>query len=333
MRHSSFFFCSVTLNVSVAKELFGVSNTDLPEMKTFAPYRETGGGFFYSDGTSIYNWHNSSQNSDFLVDYNAKVIRLHHVRPSKLIVSSEYSVSLYMFDNDSLNLVSHLVCDNQSLDQLTYSNCARTTSTKLGPIAIDYSKPEMLYYADGSTVCLVNIMFNASYANLVTNITLDESLGDVTAMTVRDGLFTIQKRNFTQTVSSYDLVASNPTRSISWSIESDDDMILQAVHLGDGALLCRNLGMKLVLLNTFTGHFSNVNPGTAYLPCDSSECGQTPMLLDYLGSYSNNEGQKVHLYGVSGSQKPITLHYNSKYTTKFVRSYRFSNWAMLRGSV
>ena len=115
------------------------------------------------------------------------------------------------------------------------------------------------------------------------------------------------------------LILSKPTISTSWSIESDDDMILQAVHLGDGALLCRNLGMKLVLLNTFTGHFSNVNPGTAYLPCDSSECGQTPMLLDYLGSYSNNEGQKVHLYGVSGSQKPITLHYSSKYTTKFVR--------------
>ena len=225
-------------------------------------YRETGGGFFYSDGTSIYNWHNSSQNSDFLVDYNAKVIRLHHVRPSKLIVSSEYSVSLYMFDNDSLNLVSHLVCDNQSLDQLTYSNCPRTISAKLGPIALDYSKPDVLYYADGTTIGQVN-MFNASRANSLTNITLDESLGDVTAMAVRDGLFTIQKSNFTHTVSSYDLVSSKPPRTASFSIESHDT-ILQAVHLGNGALLCHNTGRKFTLLNTFTS-------GTTYLPCGSSK--------------------------------------------------------------
>ena len=314
MRHSSFLFCSVTLNVSVAKELFGVSNTDLPEMKTFAPYRETGGGFFYSDGTSIYNWRNSSQNSSFLLEYNADITRLHHVIPNKLIVCSESSVSLYVFENDILNLVRHLVCDQQKEVQLTYSNCPRTISAKLGPIALDYSKPDVLYYADGTTIGQVN-MFNASRANSLTNITLDESLGDVTAMAVRDGLFTIQKSNFTHTVSSYDLVSSKPPRTALFSIESHDT-ILQAFHLGNGALLCHNKGMKLVLLNTFTGHVSPVSTGTTYLPCGSSGCGQTPIQLNYLSSYSNTEGQRAYLYGVDDSQKPITLHYNSKYKSQ-----------------
>ena len=229
------FFCSVRLHMEVTEELFGVSNIALPEMETLAPYKETG-GVFYSVGTSIYNWRNSSQNSSFLIEYNADITRLHHVSPNKLIVCSESSVSLYVLDNDILNLVNHLVCDQQKQDRLTNSNCTRTTFAKLGPTAIDYSKPEILYYADGSTVCQVN-MFNASHANLATNITLDESLGDVTAMTISDGLFTIQKSNVSRTLTSYDLVSSKPTRSTSWSIDYDDT-ILQAVHLGNGAILC-----------------------------------------------------------------------------------------------
>ena len=54
------------------------------------------------------------------------------------------------------------------------------------------------------------------------------------------------------------LILSEPTRSTSWSIESEDDTILQAVHLGNGALLCHNTGRKLTLL-------SRINTGTTFI--------------------------------------------------------------------
>ena len=140
--------------------------------------------------------------------------------------------------------------------------------------------------------------------------------------------FTIQKSNVSHTLTiSYDLVSSKPTRSTSWSIDYDDT-ILQALHLGNGAILCHlKKGQKLVLLNTFSGHFSLASTGTTYLPCGSSRCGQTPIQLDYLSSYSEIKGQRVFLYGVDGSKKPITLHYNRKYTSRLVRSCCLSNWA------
>ena len=153
---------------------------------------------------------------------------------------------------------------------------------------------------------------------------MDKSLGDVKAIAVsQDLLFTIHKINSTQTFSTNDLTSLKPTRS-SRSIKYPDT-ILQAVHLGNGVLLCRSQDSKLVLLDTYTGYFSTVNKGTTHLPCDSSDCGQNPIVMNDLISYNsdnNIHGQGlVYLYGVDGSQKPVTLHYNRKYKKWFVTSY------------
>ena len=285
-------------------------------MSTFAPYKEAGVGCFFSTADAFHYWSNSSRNHSLLLEGSEVITSLYYLNPNKVIVSRKNAVSLYVFDNETLNLVNHLVCDQQQQDQLTSGNCTQTTDSKLGPTAIEYSKPNILYYADGPSVYQVNMLDPNSKADEISNP--NKSLGDVTAMAVsQDLLFTIHKIKSTQTFSTNDLTSLKPARAL-WSIEYPDT-ILQAVHLRKGVLLCRTQKRKLLLLDTYTGYFSTVNNGTTHLPCDSSECGQTPMLLDYLGSYSNNEGQKVHLYGVSGSQKPITLHYSSKYTTKFVR--------------
>ena len=281
-------------------------------MSTFAPNKEAGGGFFFSLGYSLHYWSNLSQNHSLILDGSEVIASLYYISPKKLIVSHENAVSRYIFANETLNLVDHLVCDKQKRNQLTSSNYStQTTASKLRPTAIEYSKPNMLYYADGPTVYQVNIMLDL---NSTTELSiLNKSLGDVTAMDVsQDLLFTIQKIGSTQTFSRYDLTALSSTGSLR-SIEYPDT-ILKAVHLENGVLLCRTQNRKLLLIDTHTGYFSTVNKGATHLPCDSSECGQNPIEVNDLTSY-NIQGQGlVYLYGVDRSQKPVTLHFNSKYT-------------------
>ena len=282
-------------------------------MSTFAPNKEAGGGFFFSLGYSLHYWSNLSQNHSLILDGSEVIASLYYISPKKLIVSRENAVSLYKFDNETLNLVNYLVCDKQKRNRLISSNYSiQTTASKLNPTSIDYSKPNMLYYADGPSVYLVDIMLDL---NSTTKLPiLNKSLGIVTALGVsQDLLFTIQKIGSTQTFSRYDLTSLNSTGSI-WSIEYPDT-ILKAVHLGNGVLLCRSEKSKLVLLDTHTGYFSTVNKGTTHLPCDSSECGQNPIEVNDLTSYNIPGQGLVYLYGVDGSLKPVTLHYNSKYTT------------------
>ena len=282
-------------------------------MSTFAPYKEARSGFFFSIADALHYWRNSSQNFSLLSEGNADITSLYYLNPNKVVVSCKNAVSLYVFDNETLHLVNHLVCDQQEQDRLTSGNCTQTTDSKLGPTAIDYSKPNILYYADGPSVYQVNMLDPNSKADEIPN--LNKSLGNTTAMAVsQDLLFTIHNTNSTQTFSTNNLTTSKPTRSL-WSIEYPPT-ILQAVHLGNGVLLCRSKNNYLALLDTYTGYFSTVYEGTTHLPCDSSECGQNPIELNDLISYNsdNNIHGLVNLYGVDGSQKPVTLHYNSKYT-------------------
>ena len=282
-------------------------------MSTFAPNEDAGGGFFFSRGISLHYWSNSSRNNSLLLDGSEVITSLYYIRPKRLIVSHENGVSHYVFDNETLNLVNHLVCNQQKQNRLTSSNnSTQTTASKLRPTAIKYSKPNMLYYADGPTVYQVNIMLDL---NSTTELPiLNKSLGDVTAMDVsQDLLFTIQKIGSTQTFSRYDLTALNSTGSLR-SIEYSDT-ILKAVHLGNGVLLCLSQKNKLVLFDTFTGYFSTVYKGTTHLPCETSECGKSPIEVHDLTSYNSIQGQGLlSLYVVDGSLKPITLHYNSMYT-------------------
>ena len=284
-------------------------------MSTFAPNKEEGGGFFFSLGNSLHFWSTLSRNHSLLLEGNEVITSLYYLNPNKVIVSRKNAVSLYVFDNETLNLVNHLVCDQQQQDQLTSGNCTQTTNSKLGPTAIEYSKPNILYYADGPSVYQVNMLDPNPKADEIPN--LNKSLGNITAMDVsQDLLFTIHKIKSTQTFSTNDLTSLKPTRS-SRSIEYPDT-ILQAVHLRKGVLLCRTQKRKLLLLDTYTGYFSTVNKGTTHLPCDSSECGQNPIEVNDLTSYNsdnNIQGQGlVYLYGVDGSRKPVTLLYNCKYT-------------------
>ena len=243
--------------MEVTKDLFGLSNINLPEMSTFAPNKEAGGGFFFSLGYSLHYWSNLSQNHSLILDGSEVITSLYYISPKKLIVSRENAVSLYKFDNETLNLVNYLVCDKQKRNRLTSSNySSQTTASKLRPTAIKYSKPNMLYYADGPSVYQVNMLDPNSKADEIPN--LNKSLGDVTAMAVsQDLLFTIHKIKSTQTFSTNDLTSLKPARSL-WSIEYTDT-ILQAGHLGKGVLLCRTQKSKLVLLDTYTGYFSTVN--------------------------------------------------------------------------
>ena len=303
----------ITLHLEVTKGLFSINNKNLPEMNTFAPYEETGSGIFFSLGDSLHYWSASTRNQSLLLEGNVVINNLYYLNPTKVIVSRADAVSLYIFNNETLNLVNHLVCDQQQQNQLTSGNCTQTTDSKLGPTAIEYSKPNILYYADGPSVYQVNMLDPNSKADEIPN--LNKSLGNITAMAVsQDLLFTIHKTNSTQTFSTNNLTTSKPTRSL-WSIEYPST-ILQAVHLGNGVLLCRSQNNYLALLDTYTGYFSTVYEGTTHLPCDSSECGQNPIELKDLISYNsdNNIHGLVNLYGVDGSQKPVTLHYNSKYT-------------------
>ena len=298
--------------MEATKGLFGINNNNLPGMSTFAPHKEAGSGFFFSIADALHYWRNSSQNFSLLLEGNADITSLYYLNPNKVVVSRKNAVSLYVFDNETLHLVNHLVCDQQEQDRLTSSNCTQTIDSKLGPTAIDYSKPNILYYADGPSVYQVNMLDPNSKADEIPN--LNKSLGDVTAMDVsQDLLFTIQKIGSTQTFSRYDLTALSSTGSLR-SIEYPDT-ILKAVHLENGVLLCRTQNRKLLLIDTHTGYFSTVNKGTTHLPCDSSECGQNPIEVNDLISYNDIQGQGlVYLYGVDRSEKPVTLHYNSKYT-------------------
>ena len=284
-------------------------------MSTFAPYKEAGVGFFFSIADALHYWSNSIRNHSLLLEGSEVITSLYYLNPNKVIVSRKNAVSLYVFDNETLNLVNHLVCDQQKQHRLTSNKCTQTIASNLGPTAIEHSKPNILYYADGPSVYQVNMLDPNSKADEIPN--LNKSLGDVTAMAVsQDLLFTIHKIKSTQTFSTNDLTSLKPARSL-WSIEYPDT-ILQAVHLGKGVLLCRTQKSKLVLLDTYTGYFSTVNKGTTHLPCDSSECGQNPIEVNDLTSYNsdnNIQGQGlVYLYGVDGSQKPVTLLYNCKYT-------------------
>ena len=186
-------------------------------MSTFAPFEETGSGIFFSTGDSLHYWSASTQNQSLLLEGNVVINNLYYLNPTKVIVSRADAVSLYIFKNETLNLVSHLVCDQQQQDQLTSGNCTQTTDSKLGPTATEQSKPNILYYADGPSVYQVNMLDPNSKADEIPN--LNKSLGNITAMAVsQDLLFTIHKTNSTQTFSTNNLTTSKPTRSL-WSIE------------------------------------------------------------------------------------------------------------------
>ena len=304
-----FVFFRVTLHIDDVKSLFGVSslNTGSLDIETVVPYTEAGGGFLFSTQHSIKNWSYALRNHTVAVDRNAEIITsLHHLSPDKLIVRGKSSMILYqrMTGNETYTLTKRLVCNLQGID------CAHTTSSDLGPIAIDYSKTA-IYYTDGYTVQRV---LNISAPNLSTSIELDTSLGDITAMAFNEDysyLFTIQNRDFTQTIRMYDLTSLQPARSV--QLVEYDKNIIQAVPLGSGILLCRNSDNYLALLNAYTGQVSRVSEGTTYLPCDSSGCGQNPILVRDLTSDNNLHSRGVNLYGVNLAQNPIALQYNGKY--------------------
>ena len=144
-------------------------------MSTFAPNKEAGGGFFFSLGYSLHYWSNLSQNHSLILDGSEVIASLYYISPKKLIVSRENAVSLYKFDNETLNLVEYLVCDKQKRNRLTSSNySSQTTASKLRPTTVDYSKPNMFYHADGPSVYLVDIML---HLNSTTELPiLDKSL-------------------------------------------------------------------------------------------------------------------------------------------------------------
>ena len=305
----------VTLHIDDVQNLFSVSslNTGSLDIETVLPYAEAGGGFLFSIQHSIKNWSYALHNHTVAVKRNAEIITsFHHLSPNKLIVRGKGSVILYqrMAGNGTYTLTKRLVCNLREIDGSTIKDCAHTTSSDLGPIAIDHSKTA-IYYADGYKVQRV---VNISAPNLPMPIKLDESLGDVTAMAFNEDysyLFTIQKRDLTQTIRMYDLTSLQPARSV--QLVEYDNEILQAFPLVNGIILCRNSDKYLVLLNTYTGQFSRVSEGTTYLPCGSSECGQDPLKIRDLTSYNHLHTQRGYFYGVNKAQTPIAWKYNSKY--------------------
>ena len=217
-----------------------------------------------------------------------------------------------MSANETFALIEHLACYNPEKNHIGLSNCTQIAFSELGPTAVDYSHPDILYYTAGSEVHKFNISDPNPNPNMTTQLKfVDASLGIVTAMTLsEDGshLYTIQNNNFMQIVRRYDLASQEMTTTV--QLIEYQDQILQAIYLDNGALLCRFNGGKLVLLNTYTGHSSTVVKGTTHLPCDSTECGQNPIKVHYL---TNLQGRGVHLlYGVDETQKLIALHCNSK---------------------
>ena len=287
-------------------------STLFPYTTLFRSYAEAGGGYFFSVGNSIYNWSNNSHNHAVALKNNTEtIISFLHLCPHKLIVSSKSSVSLYlrMPRNEIFTLTKRLVCNQKEKDRLDLNNCIHTTSADLGPIAIDYSETA-IYYAYGSTAHKV---YDVSAHNQTKPIPLDKSLGNVTAMALNEDysyLFTIQKHDSTQTISTYDTASSQLVRSI--QLVGYLDKILQAVPLDNqGVLLCRNNKNHLALVNTYTGQFSAVRNGTTHLPCDSSECVHNPIRVRDLTGYNNRQEQRVDLYGVDMTKMPIALHYNS----------------------
>ena len=117
-------------------------------MSTFAPYKEAGVGCFFSTADAFHYWSNSSRNHSLLLEGSEVITSLYYLNPNKVIVSRKNAVSLYVFDNETLNLVNHLVCDQQKQDRLTSNKCTQTIASNLGPTAIEHSKPHILYYAD-----------------------------------------------------------------------------------------------------------------------------------------------------------------------------------------
>ena len=65
----------------------------------------------------------------------------------------------------------------------------------------------------------------------------------------------------------------------------------------------------------YTGQFSRVSKGTTYLPCDYSECGQSPIEMSDLTRNTHHQGRGVnlHVYGVDVTERPTALQYSSKY--------------------
>ena len=310
----------VALHIGITENIFGVrdKHVALPEIKTLVPYTNAGGGFFFSSGYSISNWSYTLGNHTLVLKNDPEFITSFHlVSPYKLITHSKSSVSHYlrMPDNEIFTLTKRLICNQQEKDRLTLNNCARTTTSHLGPIAVDYHK-SVIYYTNGSTVQRV---LNISAPNLPTPIELDESLGDVTAMAFNKDysyLFTIQNRDLTQTIRMYDLASLEQTRSL--QLVEYHNKILQAVPLGDGIILCRNSDKYLVLLNTYSGQFSRVSEGITHLPCDSIQCGQNPILVHDLASNNHFQGREVVLYGVDESKRPIALPHKSKYSLRLI---------------
>ena len=103
----------ITLHLEVTKGLFSINNNNLPEMSTFAPYKEAGVGCFFSTADALHYWSNSSRNHSLLLEGSEVITSLYYLNPNKVIVSRKNAVSLYVFDNETLNLVNHLVCDQQ----------------------------------------------------------------------------------------------------------------------------------------------------------------------------------------------------------------------------
>ena len=113
-------------------------------MSTFAPYKEAGGDFFFSTGDSLHYWSASTRNQSLLLEGNVVINNLYYLNPTKVIVSRADAVSLYVFDNGTLNLGHHLVCDQQKQDQLTSNKCTQTIASNLGPTTIEHSKPHIV---------------------------------------------------------------------------------------------------------------------------------------------------------------------------------------------
>ena len=135
------------------------------------------------------------------------------------------------------------------------------------------------------------------------------SFGDIDAMAFNNNFSeasTIQEST-NITVSHVDFLRSEIT---SVGLNGKPGTILQAVSIGEKALLCVTAARGMLLVNTDTGDYTNVADGVTSLPCSHTECNQKQMPVPVLADYQTRGND---LYAIERSQgQIITLNYNGK---------------------
>ena len=279
-----------------------VYNTTQQETYAVDPDKDTSNKIFYSVDRLIYSWNKLDGNVQLIVETDAVIRSLHHIGPEKLIIRGNENSKYYVVEKTEQKTPNSSACILQVPNPSNYICRLINNSQNWGPIAIDYSKPEEVYFAASSTLGKLNLKDDMD----VKTVWQSSSIKGISTMTFN--------KEFTKLYFVYkDKPASVSHLDLSTFVYTQVPMhnhiqIEQAVIVGKNGLLCLTTASELILLDTNSGHYSQLLASDGHktaLPCNHSDCSEG-MEIKALASDATQDG---HLYALDIHSRILALDY------------------------